>query len=584
MNETLQIELKGGLLLGGGGALELHDATLRRADGVPYIPASAIKGAVREQMVRLCDDPDVVDRILGAEGWPRKTGGPTTKVFFTDARLPEKAAERFRKGYGYGVRPQVSIDRRTRHAAAERLFQREIIAPFTGLVFEASVDATQLDEGDRKLVGAAVGAVFALGAARTTGLGRVEMSLGESQDAISQDATLETVEIPEEETLELVLEAVDPVCIGTDWQVGNFRVTQLGVPASTLRGAVITAALREQKKETDQTDESWFRSLLLDPETCLRFGDAIPLADDSEAPPPKVAPLTLRTCKHAREKHGVVDTLLRDCVHHRLAESGIHLALDEDCPVCADRTVAAGRWLDAGTPERRVMSRLALDAETARGKDGQLFSLELLERGTRFAVRLANVGPEGRKLLRDAAQQTLRVGHGRGQGYGRMNIVEARPAASEALVQRLRGFDEAVRAALAGVEEVIGKSATDPDGQKHYLAATLTSDMIAPADGVTGGEDAFERALSLPGAERLYGQVRTGQRGGFQTRARAPKAYQPVVLAGSVLLLAVDSPFEDALLDRLRTVETHGIGARREEGYGWVRFSDSTHQPGWRKP
>lgn len=583
MNETLQIELKGGLLLGGGGALELHNATLRRADGVPYIPASAIKGAVREQLSRLCGDPAVVDRIFGTEGWPERNGGPTTKVYFTDARLPEEAAQGFRKGYGYGVRPQVSIDLRSRHAAAERLFQREIIAPFAGLVFAAGVDTTQLDEADRKLLGAAVEAVFALGAARSTGLGRVEMSFGEQRDTCPPTPD---VDIPEEETLELVLEAVDPVCVGTDWQVANFRATQLGIPASTLRGAVVTAALRHRKRETDQSNDAGFHRLVLDPETCLRFGDAIPL-DDEAAPPPRVAPLTLRTCKHAREKHGVGDTLLRDFVHHRLADAGFHVALDEDCPVCTEspsRTVPAGLWIGAGIPERRVMTRLALDAETARGQDGKLFSVELLERGTRFLVRLANVSPEARKLLQDAMRETLRVGHGRGQGYGRLRLVEARSAPGEVLGRRLREFDAAVRVALAGVEETAGKRAAEPNGERHYLAATLTSDMLAPAADVSRGEEAFAHALGLPGAEVLYGQVRTGQRGGFHTRARAPKAYEPVVLAGSVLLLAVDSPFEGELLERLRTAETHGIGTRREEGYGWVRFSDTTHQPGWRKP
>jgi acyl-CoA synthetase (AMP-forming)/AMP-acid ligase II len=52
------------------------------------------------------------------------------------------------------------------------------------------------------------------------------------------------------------------------------------------------------------------------------------------------------------------------------------------------RTGEAAAAAAAVQPERRVVTRVGLDSETARGKDGQLFSLELLERSASLWPRI----------------------------------------------------------------------------------------------------------------------------------------------------------------------------------------------------
>jgi hypothetical protein len=91
-----------------------------------------------------------------------------------------------------------------------------------------------------------------------------------------------------------------------------------------------------------------------------------------------------------------------------------------------------------------------------------------------------------------------------------------------------------------------------------------------------GGEDAFFDALGIGGAQRLHAEVRTGQRGGFDTRVGTPRPFDPVVVAGSVLLLGVPA-LDDDFVAHLTRLETHGIGAARDRGFGAVRFSDPIH-------
>jgi hypothetical protein len=108
----------------------------------------------------------------------------------------------------------------------------------------------------------------------------------------------------------------------------------------------------------------------------------------------------------------------------------------------------------------------------------------------------------------------------------------------------------------------------------------LLSDFV-PGDSRLRAEDAFAAALDLEGVEVVQGQVRIGQRGGWDARRARPKTYQPIIRAGSVLLLRSSSPLQD-LRPRLAELEVRGVGKLREEGLGWIRFSDPVHSPEWR--
>jgi len=572
-SHRLSIRLRSGLLLGGSGARERGNATLRRQNGEPYLPASALKGALREQLTRIANgrgEGEMVERIFGSPGTPEAGSDRDRKLFLSDAKLEDAAlAERFRRGFGYAERTQVAIERKSRRASHQRLFSREVIAPFgEELVFEAEVDASALEPRELRYLEAAARAVFALGAGRSGGLGFVEMKLEPAAEK-RPEARVELTGAEGGE-LELVLRAKEPLCLGAgrfDGNLDNVHPTLDHIPASTLRGAVISAGLAARGLSGDQRGEAEFDRLFMNPETCLRFGEALPVST-SASPRPRLAPLTLRRLKHGGDE--VLDVLVRGYVAAELARREIFLAATDP-----GRLVPARGWLGASDPERRVVTRLALDRRGARAAHGQLFSLELLERGTYFVAPVANVGPEGRAFLEDAAARGLRVGHGRGQGYGAVEIEAFRRGDGDArLGERLDEFEAAVRDALGRAAELGTRELVSDD--EHFFALTLGSDFLPVEGSGFVAETALLEALDVPTAEIVHGQVRTGQRGGFATFDGRPKALSPTVEAGSVLLLRVKTPLEE-LVPRLEALERHGLGARREEGFGWVRFSDDLH-------
>lgn len=625
----LIIEPKGALLLGGTSQPGVNDATARDAEGVPFIPATAIKGALREQLVRLLQarQPRSVDatvqRILGSaaaraigehdvsarsDGNKERPGGGRTRTYISDARVIDEKLHRVLATAATGLvaRHQVSIDRRSRRVAGPRLFSREVVAPFLDdLVFVAEVDATLLaaDEdygsADLQYLRAAAAAIFAIGGARSSGMGHVACRLEpvEREDAGSEatasrpaaQAGPRRTEIPDASSIHLLLEAEESLCVGDRlFLTSNFHASLGYIRGSTLRGALVTAAMRARGTTEDQSADPAFRRMLLDPATCMRFGDAAPVPEDGTiVRPPAVAPLTLRTCKYGGERHGCLDTLVLRWIQQRLAEECSPLAFDEACQFeheghrCRQRLVSAPDRLGAADPSRRVVTRLALHTRLGRGADGKLFSIDLLDRGTRFLARIDRIDAEGRRLLEDASRAPIRAGHGRGQGYGRLRIVRADPLQDSPLEERIERLDSSVRQAWEAACAHAGIPAQDPAPGRLFVALTLENDLLpGPASTGLSAMEALETALGLEDARRLYGAVRAGQRGGYDNRDDQFKNLEPVVRARSCVLMTV--PDDNGHRRRLAEIEAAGIGSCRDQGYGRVRIADPLHLPGWK--
>ncbi|MEM9553820.1 MAG: RAMP superfamily CRISPR-associated protein [Acidobacteriota bacterium] len=608
MTHRLIVDLRGGLLLGGTAVAGFHDVSLRDAEGLPYIPASSLKGAIRQQMIRLAPHHEggaaLAEGLLGKPGHDPSTeaqpseaqredfGGGTTRVYLTNAVLVDKAhRELFTTGVGWSPRTQVSIERRGRRAADQRLFDREVLAPFLdGLRFEAQVDLSRMNEKDLALFAASVRAVFALGASRTAGLGRAEMTLEATLNESAEPAAVRRASVQDDpldgaDAVDLVLTAVDPLCLG-DRMTGNFIRTKGFIRASTLRGAVITAALGHRGERRDLSSDPTFQRLFLEEETCVRFGDAWPVAlvPDEEQPAsdaPQVAPRTMRQCKKGHRGDGSADrdwredTLIRSYLQVLAARHSTFLRPPDVCQLCGGRRSAAKGTLHAVEASRRVMTRVRIDPRSGRAGDGQLFSIELLERGTVFRATVTGLDAEARSYLRDAAHQGLRVGHGRGQGYGRMRLELRQPCRATPLRRRLEAFDRAVRQELETLAGGLGIEPSALHADHRHVAFTLLSAVQPSADADTA-EAAFLAALGLREVEAVYSQVRTGQRGGWNAIAHRPKSLEPTLLAGSVLLVRTERTLDD-LEPELTRLEARGAGAAREEGFGWLRVADPIH-------
>lgn len=605
----LLIELEAGLLLSGGPTPDVHAATLRRSGGLPYLPASALKGAIREQFSRLAGE-DAAARILGRQGIgsrgksvtperpdgaPERPGGGTSLFYLGDGELISDP-NAFEAGSAYSVRAQVAIERSRRRAAENHLFLRETVAPGQRLLFLAEADAGRLTPEDRTLLENVVKAVFAMGAGKTSGLGAIRMELLVQSDLTGRLAPAEaaranlvvaprpTCELPPGENFELFFESVDPLSLGTDRDVGNFRRTRDYLPAAVLRGAILTAGIEAgagSGPAGDRSGDPDFRRNFVDSETCVRFGDGV-IGDDKGGSAMRAPPLTFQVCKTEPAKHGGVDTLLGSYLLALAAGYRRFAAPDLRCE-CGGR-LAPRRRVASSPVERRVLTRVGMDRATGRAKDSQLFTLEVLEKGNHFRAILGGVGEEARALIQAALHETIRVGHGRGQGYGRLRCTRVSPLEDgESLGSRLERFAAVAGEKLGQLATRLGCKPAKIGADRQHFAVWLTSDLLPHRAGNESPENALLAALGLAGlAEVLAGDLRIEARGGWDALLHKPKPRRPVIAAGSAVLLRTSLELEE-LAKKLAPLERRGAGEGLELGFGWVRFSDPIHDPIWQK-
>ncbi|MGC9395666.1 MAG: RAMP superfamily CRISPR-associated protein [Anaerolineae bacterium] len=185
MRMALKVTFDTPVNIGGYGAPTFVDRPFRRdSDGWPFIPASSLKGRLRHECERLaralgddkvCNGPDPSQMCRGEEqdvcsvckiwGSPWVAG----RVYPVDLKL-ERPTELGNAAPPSTVRYNVSISRRRRVAEDARLFTTELFLPGIPLTF-SGVWETYLSLRELVLVEAGLGAITALGRAKSGGLG-----------------------------------------------------------------------------------------------------------------------------------------------------------------------------------------------------------------------------------------------------------------------------------------------------------------------------------------------------------------------------------------------------------------------------
>jgi CRISPR/Cas system CSM-associated protein Csm3 (group 7 of RAMP superfamily) len=184
MRMTLTVTFETPVNVGGDGAPTFVDRPFSRDnDGWPFIPASSLKGRLRHECERLaralghkvCHGPNPTEMCRGGEqdvcpvckiwGSPW-VAGSVYPADLTLARPPELGDA----APPSVVRYNVSISRRRRVAEDARLFTTELFLPGIPLTF-SSVWEARLSLQELALVEAGLGAITALGRAKTGGLG-----------------------------------------------------------------------------------------------------------------------------------------------------------------------------------------------------------------------------------------------------------------------------------------------------------------------------------------------------------------------------------------------------------------------------
>ena len=559
----LRLTFEGPLLVGGHSPRhsDLDAATARDEQDNPIVPATALKGALREAAVLILHarhpgavpaswdsradlDADAraqaerLDALFGPPGAGgnhllsgKESPGQSPGLRVADARPVGT------KGVGLGTRHGVSIDRFTGARSRGRLFRREV-AEAAGSVFEAPVHGTLTPEAVALLHDAAA-LVENIGSSASRGGGRVSITLVEVPTR--KETTLQIAGGIQEGAARVEITLVEPMHCGGPADGGNTRETLRFVPGSALRGALVAAAQRAGIA----ADALWADTFIA--------SDLLPIGKGGGMP--RSNPRTAMIERNTREGTPK-DRILEEAIVRALAERGI-----------GSRRVD-GPIFDNAPPvpvQTRLVTRLARDPALRSAAPGQLHVREQIVPGKsgheqKFVGHLAGVSGAALNALRALAdaREPITIGALRHRGLGRVSV-HIGPAPEDNVKSRLSRFQSHAKALLSGLGALL------PWKAEHLVQ------IVARTPIHSGDIDTELRAL-FPGAEvTLRGRFcRDEARGGWDDRQGKPLALATVFAPGSTWLLEVSGGVQKAHLAKLQEAHARGIGIWREHGLGRI--------------
>ena len=540
-------------------------ATARDERGLPVIPGTAVKGALRIELQRL--HPGMVAAIARLFGTPGTDGG---LLRFGNARCrPATGAvgdmlSGTDGGVLFDMRTGVAVSRRTRTAEIGLLFSGVTTAPFfDGITFEAEVTAADqpMTPDDERAFNQMLDGLkhvgIAIGSGRSRGLGWFSIEWQGPADSPPRQ-----VDLPEGiAEWQVILTPLEEHRFSRLKPRGYLYETVDYIAGGTLRGAVAARL---------GTGHSLFKDLFFGANPA-RFGPLYP-ADNEDGSRP--LPLSARFCKAhpgadvdlgPRNRLGVRRHGIRDILIHRLTLD----APDPVCPHCGSGLAAADGfywWYGSGAPlivstSTHLCTKLALDSERQAAKIGKMYSYQCgrvpKQEGDRHYVgTITGMAREAAAAI--AASGELWVGGARSRGMGRMKL-ELRPAP-----------------ARPGIAERLDRLAAKPadnDG-RCWFTLDAESDVVLPF----GESLAVLLRRQLPdGVEFPAAFVRAGMAGGYNAALGMPKEMLSTAAMGSCIAASVPAGMRTELEQKLERLEREGIGLRRHEGYGRVRVCDEFH-------
>lgn len=510
------------------------------------LPGSAVKGALRESALRLVNalgrGDDLRRRLFGEVNQPGVLRCGTLRP-----RLSMAEVDTTPELYG-SLRNHVSLERATREAAAQRLFQHRVTPALPTLRFEGILEASEELTGDElDLLQSAVQITDQIGGGRGRGLGLVSVALSPWAAERSQLKSVAPAESADPATdaagasrLVLCLEAEEPLHLAGVKDLTNYSPSRDYLDGSTLRGAV-AAALAEGTEPARLED-------LLGGNHAAIFGDARPGA--AGAVP---APLTLTVPKRGGTP---LDEAARLCAR---ACGGRTSTPRDDMRAARGTFVPDGAGWSALSIPRRIITRAARDTATGGVAQGKLFSIEVLDPGTvepnrsdatvcrlRFYAPVTGTAAQ-LALVVEAGRRGLVAGGDRSYGCGRLRLIET------------------------STEEVLPPCAT-----RHAAWAELVGRLGVAAPEATGvllamgplavSQERLVGALEEVGLTLIEGVGRRQMYGGWNVRMRLPRTLSSHFVPGSTFVVARRAG--DSALSALAQIETTGIGPGRADGWG----------------
>lgn len=630
----LKIKLESALMIGGYSHSNpfADKCTASNPDGLPIIPASVIKGAIRMEFEKLftpncnkeCDIEG--DNTCDACKIFGKEGDYEGLVRFYDAHLKDKkeifTEKKDRKegdgkkdvptGYGYNERPGVVINRKTRTSEDNKLFLFETTAQFDKseqLEFEAKLDVSPSLKNDCDLwekLRKAIALVFSIGGGRSRGLGFCQFDLIENSASDTMDDNIPPLS---SNSVKVILSMNSQhITIGSNKPYQHFVQTHDYIPGSTLRGALAKGMVRKLKENgkgngdiAEMLDENFTKSGLI-------FDDCLPTEGNT---PSKIIPFSARTCKvhdgflddytDINDKpHGVIDVVIPDLIYEKadLPIANLYKCSQSDCDnVMTDISgyYRKGAKYEKIEISKRVVTRSAQNRKLRNSAEGQLFSIESIEKPAdktfNFVGTVRNINSDMLTKLDEWNCKKLHVGAERSTGYGNIKIEFENLTEEKDIRKRIDKFNDTLKTNMDRCKKKWGELCKGEIGNETYFTVDLLSDTILlDENGLYAGllpeewEIKTDEGIIIAVAERIRSYARTELVSGFMFKLDSngnkqfmSKRVQQAIKRGSVFVYKISADKLDEILPKLLDLEQKGIGERKEEGFGHIRICDEFH-------
>lgn len=369
------------------------------------------------------------------------------------------------------------------------------------------------------------------------------------------------------------------------------------VPGSALIGA-FAAAHKFIRPGRNEEFESFFLN------NNILFGNLYPSKDpgsksnknplDSYSTSIRPVPKTARTCKRfqgfkynaAEEdegRHGVWDSLVAWAVFS-LSDMKNANELENlmDC-TCGEPMDAFSGFYRRGDDETQWASydakkgfftRTGINRKLGVVEESIIYNREFLQAGNNFFGDWwidPALKEDFEQFVEDTASGILRVGHNRTRGLGKITFPDGLNN------QELDTF-ELVKNRVLKFGKILNGKAGEFSKYKYYLPITLVSDCILTESpgfyNLKITPNILEKELGIAGSSLIYCNASTRKITGWNVLWGLPKTDELAITMGSVFLFGFNSEPD---WNKLAEIQSRGIGIRKSEGFGMVRFADEFH-------
>jgi len=576
---------------------EVDGASARNALGYPMIPASAIKGAVRETL----------DRLLNAHDPQRNCHPPKCKemcgrclsctlfgswekqgiLIFRDAHPANFNKQDISPDVYYETRQHCSMYRDIKIADDRKSRTYEIVRGTENVCFVAYVfSERELTYEEKSVLTPAIQHTMSIGGGKSRGLGWISMV----PDDWEFMPTPEPVQFRLSETVHLEIQAISPLNLGNLKPFHNFHESLPFIPGRALRGAIARFWQNRESPAEFQNTLGLCNSLY--------FGNGYPLWDHK---PTQFLPLTFFQCGICTGPASLHDLLFFLLIQKISASKDIFFPIQYVCPscghpLCKSSSLLVTEGLDICMLQYQFITRLPGNRITNASQEETLHTIQIIPNFIKhkqkieqlaFMAQISHIQPENAPKIAQLHQAEIYLGGGRTRGLGHCKLLihpdEAQLQCID-LAARIQSWNKMLHQNAATFAEMLSDLGLQETfwqsfHQKIYFSLTCISELA-----ISGNSQAM---VALPTGEYLRkwypfsltlhleaAWFHTTMRGEWNHSTLSIQNIIPVFMPGSVFVYSI--PTNDwekdvlQLTESLVTLEKVGLGLKTKQGFGSI--------------